>query len=133
MGGNVNAELGQIRAARTSLGKFRLKLLDPSLAALERGSADLRLAVEYLEQLEPVLRSRGARPPALDQALRFEITGLRRDFQQVSALLEGAGQFYQGWSRLLGCATEEEAANYTAHARPAAVHSIDSKGVVIHG
>ena len=45
---NMNAELGEIRAARASLQKFRLKLLRPSIAALEGGSGDLKLAVECL-------------------------------------------------------------------------------------
>ena len=130
---NANAALGQIRAARASLQKFRLKLLHPSAAALESGSADLLFAVESLERLEPVLRSQGPRPVALDQALRLEVAGLRRELQQVNALLEGAGKFYQGWSRLLGCAAEEEAANYTAYGRPGPVLANDSKSVVIHG
>src|ERR1700686_5206148 len=99
---NTNAQLGQIRAARASLQKFRLKLLRPSIAALESGSADLMNAVECLERLEPILRSRGPRPVGVEQALRLEVGGLRRDLQQVNALLAGAGRFYQGWSRLLG-------------------------------
>jgi hypothetical protein len=129
---NINVELGQIRAARASLQKFRLKLLRPSVAALESGSADLLLAVEYLERLEPVLRSRGPRPTDLDQALRLEVAGLRRDLQQVNALLEGAGRFYQGWSRLLGCAADDGAANYMANGQPGSLFH-NTKKAVIHG
>jgi hypothetical protein len=76
---NINAALGVIRAARASLQKFRLKLLHPSAAALESGSADLLFAVESLERLEPVLRSQGPRPVALEQALRLEVAGLREN------------------------------------------------------
>jgi hypothetical protein len=130
---NMTVELGQLRAARASAQKFRAKLLRPSVAVLESGFADLTFAVGCLERLEPLLRSRGAISLAVEHALRLEVIGLRSDLQQVHALLEGAGKFYQGWSRLLGCAAEEEAANYTAHGRPGAVHAIDSKGVVIHG
>ncbi len=131
---NMKVELGQIRAARASLQKFRLKLLRPSVAALESGSADLMFAVGCLERLEPVLKSRGTLPLAIERALRLEVAGLRRDLEQVKALLEGAGRFYQGWSRLLGCATGAEAANYTADGQPGASVSNDMrKAVMIHG
>jgi hypothetical protein len=130
---NTNAQLGQIKAARASLQRFRLKLLRPSIAALESGSADLLFAVEALERLEPVLKSRGPRPVALDQALRLELAGLRRELQQVNALLQGAGTFYQGWSRLLGCAADDGAANYTANGQPGALFPNDTKNAVIHG
>jgi hypothetical protein len=130
---NTNAESGQIKAARASLQKFRLKLLRPSTTALESGSADLLFAVEALERLEPVLRSRGPRPVALEQALRLELAGLRRELQQVNALLQGAGRFYEGWSRLLGCAADDGAANYTANGQPGVLFQNDTKNAVIHG
>jgi len=130
---NMTVELGQLRAARASVQKFRAKLLRPSIAALESGFADLKFAVGCLERLEPLLRARGALSLAVEHALRLEVTGLRGDLQQAHALLEGAGKFYQGWSRLLGCAAEEEAANYTAYGRPGPLLANDSKSVVIHG
>lgn len=130
---NMNAELEQIRAARASLEKFRLKLLRPSVAALESGATDLLFAVECLERLEPVLRSRGLCSVAVEQALRLEVSGLRRELQQVNALLQGAGNFYQGWSRLLGCATDDEAANYTANGQPGSLFPNHTKEAVIHG
>ena len=130
---NMNAELGEIRAARASLQKFRLKLLRPSIAALEGGSGDPKLAVECLERLEPVLRSRGPRPVAAEQALRLEVGGLRRDLQQLNALLEGAARFYQGWSRLIGYATEDGAANYTADGHAGVLCFNNTQNAVIHG
>jgi hypothetical protein len=130
---NMNAELGQIKAARASLQKFRLKLLRPSAAALESGSDDLLFAVERLERLEPVLRSRGPCSLAVEEALRLEVAGLRRDLLQVNALLQGAGSFYQGWSRLLGCAGDDGAANYTANGQPSALFPNNTKNAVIHG
>lgn len=130
---NMNSELEQIRAARASLEKFRLKLLRSSVAALESGSADLMFAVECLERLEPVLRSRGPCSVVVEQALRLEVSGLRRDLQHMNALLQGAGSFYQGWSRLLGCATDDEAANYTANGQPGALFPHNTKEAVIHG
>ena len=130
---NVNAELEQIRTARSRLQKFRIKLLRPSVAALESGSADLAAALECLKRVEPALVSRGKRSVALEQALHVEVAGLRRELQQVNALLEGAADFYQGWSRLLGCAGGEGAVNYTAHGTAGPPISIDSKNVVMHG
>lgn len=130
---NMNAELGPIKAARESLQKFRLKLLRPSVADLESGSADLLFAVESLERLEPVMRSRVPRPAAFEQALGLEVAGLRRELQQVKALLQGAGRFYQGWSRLLGCATDDGAANYMANGQSGALFPNNTKNGVIHG
>jgi hypothetical protein len=130
---NISAELRQLKSARASIQKFRLKLMRPSVAALESGAVDLAFSVQCLERLEPVLRARGSRPLALEQALRFEVAGLRRDLQQVNALLQGAGKFYQGWSRLVGCAAEEESPNYTANGQPGALMSGHRKNVVIHG
>ena len=126
------SELAQIKTARGSLQKFRVKLLSPSVASMESGSADLVVAMECLTRLEPMLAG-GRRSARLEQALRLEAAGLRRELEQVNALLHGAGNFYQGWSRLLGCGADEEAANYMANGKPGALISNDSKNAVIHG
>ena len=128
----MNVELEQIKTARARLQKFRIKLLRPSVGALESGSADLMVAVECLSQLEPILASR-PRSASLDRALRLEVASLRRELQQVNALFEGAGRFYEGWSRLLSSAPDEAAANYTASGKPGASISRQSNRVVIHG
>jgi hypothetical protein len=130
---NMNAEIEQIRTARGSLQKFRLKLLRPSVVALESGSADLVVALECLKWLEPVLTSHGGRSVAHEQALELEVASLRRELQQVNALLDGAGKFYEGWSRLLACASDDGAANYTANGQPSASISNESNTEVIHG
>lgn len=129
----ANSELEQIRKARASLQKFRLKLLCPTVATLESGATDLGAAVECLQRIEPAPAHRGRRSPGVEHALRLEVEGLRRDLQQVHALLEGAGNFYQGWSRLVGCSADKESSNYTAHGKPVACISSASKNVVIHG
>jgi hypothetical protein len=128
----MNVELEQIKTARARLQKFRLKLLRPSVGALESGSADLMVAVECLSQLEPVLASR-PRSASLDRDLHLEVAGLRRELQQVNALFEGAGKFYEGWSRLLSSAGDEATANYTASGKPGASISKQSNSVVMHG
>ena len=129
----MNMELEKIKTARARLEKFRLKLLRPSVGALESGSADLMVAVECLSQLEPVLGSR-PRSAGLDLSLHLEMDGLRRELEQVNALFEGAGKFYEGWSRLMSSAVDDAASNYTANGKPSVPISKQSNNVVvIHG
>ena len=129
----MNMELEKIKTARARLEKFRLKLLRPSVGALESGSADLMVAVECLSQLEPVLGSR-PRSASLDLSLHLEMDGLRRELEQVNALFEGAGKFYEGWSRLMSPAVDDAAPNYTANGKRSVPISKQSNNVVvIHG
>ncbi len=129
----MNVEVEKIKTARACLQKFRLKLLRPSVGALESGSADLMVAVECLTQLEPVLASR-PRSRSLDRALHLEVADLRRELQQVNALFEGAGKFYEGWSHLLSSAVDDAASNYTANGKLSVPTSMQSNNVVvIHG
>lgn len=129
----LSKELEQIRQARSSLQKFRLRLLRPSIAALESGSADLVVALDCMKRLEPALASGVARPKAVDQSLQLEIAALRRDLQQVNALLEGAAKFYEGWARLLSSASDDSVANYTSAGRPQPAVSSETSSMVIHG
>ena len=115
---NVSVEMAQIRLAKGSLQKFRLKLLRPSVATLEDGAGDLAMALDFLQQVEPVLASRDRRSAGREQTLELEVADLRRELQQVNALLEGAGNFYQGWSRLLSSGGDDGAANYTPTGQP---------------
>src|ERR1700682_6061804 len=128
----MNVELEKIKTARGSLQEFRLKLLTPSVGALESGSADLMVAVECLTQLEPVLASR-PRSASVDRALHTEVAGLRRELEQVNALMDGVGKFYEGWARLLSSASDDATANYTANGKPGAPIFNDSNNEVIHG
>jgi len=130
---NVNAELEQLKRARASLEKFRLKLLRPSVATLESGSSDLVIALECMKRLEPALASRGRRSASLEQSLQSEVANLRRELQQVNALMEGAGKFYEGWSRLLSPTADDQAVHYTANGKQSASGSKPSHHVVIHG
>lgn len=110
-----------------------MKLLRPTAAAIESGSADLAAAVDCLKRVEPVLASQGRRSVAHEQMLRFEVISLRRELQQVNALVEAAGRFYQGWSRLLSSAADDAAVNYTAKGKVGAQISSNPNHVVIHG
>jgi hypothetical protein len=129
----LNAELQKVETARARLQEFRLKLLTPSVGTLESGAADLMVAVECLTQLEPILASRGRRSASLEQSLGLEVAGLRRELEQVNALMDGAGKFYEGWARLLSSASDDATANYTANGKPGAPIFNDSNNEVIHG
>jgi hypothetical protein len=129
----VNPELQQIRTARASLEKFRLKLLCPSISALEGGAADLGVAVKCLQRIEPALASPNRRSPNLERILRIEVAGLRRDLQLVTALFKAAGSFYQGWSRLMGSASDEGNTTYMANGKQGAPVLVPSKNPVMHG
>jgi hypothetical protein len=128
----MNVELEKIKSARGTLQEFRLKLLTPSVSRLESGSADLMFAVECLTQLEPVLASR-PRSASVDRALHTEMAGLRRELEQVNALMDGAGKFYEGWARLLASASDYATANYRANGKPGTPIFNDSNNEVIHG
>ena len=126
----MNVEFEKIKTARARLQKFRVKLLNPSVGALESGSADLRVAVECLSQLEPVLATR-PRSASVDRALQQEVAGLRRELQQVNALFQGAGKFYEGWGRLLS--SDDGDANYNYRGKPGVPVANKSNKAVIHG
>ena len=128
---NVNAELERIQTARSSLQKFRLKLLRPTASTLDAGSADLAAALNCLKSLD--LLTQGQRSARDEQLLRFELAILRRELQQVNALMENASHFYQGWARLVSSAVDDASANYTAQGKPGAQISIKPKQVVILG
>jgi hypothetical protein len=130
---SMNVELEKIKTARARLQEFRLKLLRPSVGTLESGSADLIVALECLSQLEPFLASR-PRSASLERALHLEVASLRRELEQVNALFEGAGKFYEGWSRLMSSAVDDAMSNYTANGKPSVPISMQSNNVVvIHG
>jgi hypothetical protein len=128
-----NAEFEEIRSARKSLEKFRLKLLRPSAAVMESGAADLGRALECLGHLQPALSTQTRRPAILERALGLEIANLRRELQQVHALMAAASKFYEGWARLLGSPSDDTAANYTPQGRPGISLSNQSSNLVMHG
>jgi hypothetical protein len=125
-------ELEQVRQARASLQKVRMKLLRPSVVSMESSADDLVVALEYLKRLEPMLGSRHRSGVGAEQALRLEIAGLRRELQQVNELMNGAGKFYEGWARLMSTA-DECTANYTGEGKPGGRDSRESGSLVIHG
>ena len=89
-------EFEHARKARRILESVRKRLLQPTVAALDAGAAELSDAVQCLEALEAALRL--PLPNALSRrALAAEIASLGRELRGVQALAASAGKFYQGW------------------------------------
>ena len=133
MTSNFGEELEQIRQARANLQKVRAKLVRPSPATLESSAADLMMAVNHLHRMAPLLPMRDRSRMGAEHALRLEVAGLRRELLQLNALLKGAGQFYEGWARLLSSTTDDSVANYTAGGKPANPAPCESRNLVLHG
>jgi hypothetical protein len=127
----VKAELEQARQARRILEKVRIRLLRPTVEALDHGAADLSAAVHCLQQLETSLTHGGPRVAAR-QALESEMANLRRELRCVQELVAGAGKFHAGWGRLMA-ADDEGTGNYTAAGDSAALQQVESGRVVLHG
>lgn len=110
-------ELDKAKQARRSLEKVRLKLLSPTIQAMDSSTSDLGVAVECLKTLEVGFASGRRLTPEWRRLLEQEMMGLRRELIEVNALLQGAGKFYQGWARLV--ATGDDApANYGTAGQP---------------
>ena len=127
----MKADLDQARRARHILEKVRVRLLHPTVEALNAGAEDLRLAVACLQQLETSL-AKGERQGAIGPALQSEIAQARRELRCVQALVAGAGKFHTAWGRLM-TAADEGTANYTASGNAAGPTSADPARLVIHG
>jgi len=112
------------------LEKVRIRLLRPTVEALDRGAADLSAAVECLRQLETSLTQAGR--VGARQALELEMANLRRELRCVQELVAGAGKFHAAWGRLMAAA-DEGTGNYTAGGDSAALQQVESGRVMLHG
>jgi hypothetical protein len=110
-------ELDKAKQARRSLEKVRLKLLSPTIQAMDSSTSDLGVAVECLKTLEVGFTAGRRLTPEWRRLLEQEMTGLRRELIEVNALLQGAGKFYQGWARLVATA-DDASANYGMAGQP---------------
>lgn len=124
-------ELDKAKEARRSLEKVRLKLLSPSLQAMDSSASELGVAVDCLKTLEVGFISGRRLTPEWRRLLEQEMMGLRCELREVNALLQGAGKFYQGWARLVATGDDAQA-NYGVAGKPIpAVHPQSSKVVAI--
>jgi ferric-dicitrate binding protein FerR (iron transport regulator) len=128
----VNKEIENARQAGRRLAKVCDRLQRPTLESWRASETDLMDAVESLRDLEQSLHSVGAAKPVSSSVLAAEIAAIRREMATAQALLAAAGNFYQGWARLLETG-DDQTANYTSSGTAASVVSIQSGQMVVHG
>lgn len=127
---NGSQEVERVRQARCILERMRGRLLRPSFQALELSAADLKLAVECLQQLDVSLKSPIWQGLAR-RKLEGEIVALRQAVRSVEELLRNAGKFYAGLARLL--APDQAPPNYTAEGTSGPAAQANTGSVVVHG
>jgi hypothetical protein len=125
---NGTQEVERIRQARCILERIRGRLLQPTCASLGSSAADLKRAVECLQQLDVRLKSPIWQGP-LRRKLETEVMALRGAVRSVEELLRSAGKFYAGLARLM--APDEAPPNYTATGAKGPESQTGS--VVLHG
>jgi hypothetical protein len=126
-------ELDKARQARRSLEKVRLKLLSPTIQAMDSGTKDLGVAVDCLRTLEAAFTSGQRLTPEWRRLLEVEMRGLRLELREVNALLEGAVKFYEGWARLVATGVDDAPAHYSVQGMPIPPAPLRSGKVVAIG
>ncbi len=91
-----NSPVDRVALARDALERVRQCLLRPTPASLDECGQPLSEAAEALRALQAALNSEGPadRPRDIAADVHRELAGIR-------SLLEQAGAFYLGWSRIL--------------------------------
>jgi hypothetical protein len=115
---DVEWGLDKVKQARRSVKKVRLKLLSPTVQAMDSSAEDLGAAVESLKTLEAAFTSGRRLTTEWRRLLELEMGGLRRELREISALLEGAGKFYEGWARLASNDIDDAPAHYSGQGMP---------------
>ncbi len=129
----MKTELDKARQARRSLGKVRLKLLTPTVRAMDSSTSDLAVAIDCLTELQRDFASGQRRPVGWRRAIESEIGDLRRELSEVNALMAGAAKFYEGWARLVSSGADDGPANYTVRGTPSSPIPVRSSKVVAIG
>lgn len=119
------------KQARRSLEKVRLKLLSPSVQAMDGSASELGVAVECLQKLEANFCAGQRLAPPGRRLLEFEMAGLRRELREVSTLLESAGKFYEGWARLVSTGIDDAPEHYTVQGMPIPPPPLHYSGKVV--
>ncbi len=97
--------------ARQEIGTVRQLLLSPGPDTYDRCRPRLERAIGCLESFEKAVREE---PYSNPQHVRRELEGIRRELEQVTALINGAAAFYQGLGQILAAA----ATGYTPAGQP---------------
>jgi hypothetical protein len=93
---------GWIGQVRQDLGAVRQLLRSPSLETWVRCCGRLEHAIGCLKNVEELLR---AAPPSGAQHSRRELELVRRELDEVAAMVQGAASFYEGLGQILASAT----------------------------
>ena len=108
----MDSQLLAAKQARRGVEQVRKRLLSPTPGAIENCSEPLSDAIVCMGRLQTYLRSPQAASGSSIQLLRSEIRGLRGELTVVTALLQSAAAFYEGYGRLLGTASDETSGDY---------------------
>ncbi|MCE5308598.1 MAG: hypothetical protein LLG20_13245 [Acidobacteriales bacterium] len=100
-----------VSEARQEIAAVRQLLRSPGPDTYDRCRPRLELAIGYLERFEMAVR---AEPFSNQQHARRELEGIRRELEQVTALINGAAAFYQGLGQIVAAA----ATGYTPAGHP---------------
>ncbi len=87
--------------ARQEIGTVRQLLRAPGPDTYDRCRPRLERAIGYLESFEKAVREE---PLSNQQHARRELQLIRRELEQVTALINGAAAFYQGLGQILAAA-----------------------------
>ena len=100
-------EVEAARQARRSIGLIRRKLLNPTQEVLDACIPHLRSAIDSLEYLQRLLIKPDSQLGSCRAALENEVHEIRRELNNVNALMRNACRFYTGLARLLVPPPEE--------------------------
>jgi len=123
--------IDQAMQARRGLQALCERLQQPSLASLEASAHDLNAAVLSLHNLEASLKSHGV-PQVSSPALAAELTAIRREIAKAQALVSAAGDFFEGWGRLMSN-SEDANSYYTPQGKSGPVLAAEGGKLVLHG
>jgi hypothetical protein len=110
---------GPDNITRNKLRSARARMREARLALSFAGPEEISGCVRLLEEAVACLR---ALPPATDRGMKTdpemarEWEAVRFEWGIVRRLIEGGGQFYQGWARILAAAS-----GYTPSGEPVAL------------
>ncbi len=127
----MEPQLRAARQARKGIEQVRKRLAFPAPEILTACTEPLTQAIDCMTLLQQSLSGQSTLDPGGQQTLRLELNSLRRELKTVNALLTSAGEFYQGYGRLLGNEPEGPEIGYGA-VRRAAVPDAGAR-FTIHG
>ena len=97
----MKAEIQAAKRARKGIEQIRKQLVSPTTESVHACAGPLSEAMRCMEMLQAELRQLPSRNTGLARELGPEVLGLRKELSQVTALLQSAAEFNEGYGRLL--------------------------------